>query len=145
MVKVSVTIEGETITEFLPVLNSAHKTLKIESYSYLINEYSGGQKTGKMVEKVVEPATMFDVNTTIKRCLTKAIGMHGLGLYIYADEAMPDIELISSSQVHEITNLCNELKVNLSDVLTAWQVQKLTEFHAITFDNLISWIRGQAK
>lgn len=145
MVKVSVTIENETITEFLPVLNSAHKTLKTVSYTYLVKEYANKQATGKMTEKVVEAATMFDINSAIKRCLTKAIAMHGLGLYVYADEAMPEVELISSSQIHEITNLCNELKINLSDILKAWNMQKLSDLHAANFDNLIGWIREQVK
>jgi len=32
----------------------------------------------------------FDVNTSIMRCLVKAIAMHGLGLYIYAGEDIPE-------------------------------------------------------
>lgn len=32
----------------------------------------------------------FQVNTAMQRCLVKAIGLHGLGLYIYAGEDLPD-------------------------------------------------------
>jgi hypothetical protein len=32
----------------------------------------------------------FAINTAIVRCLTKAISMHGLGLYIYAGEDLPE-------------------------------------------------------
>lgn len=35
-------------------------------------------------------ATMFDVNKTIMRCLTKNLAMFGLGLYIYAGEDLPE-------------------------------------------------------
>jgi len=56
-IKVWVQIEDEKQELFLPVLNSAHKTLKLERYSYLVNEYKQGQKTGKMIEKWVEPAS----------------------------------------------------------------------------------------
>ena len=32
----------------------------------------------------------FAVNTAIMRCMTKALSLHGLGLYIYAGEDLPD-------------------------------------------------------
>jgi hypothetical protein len=35
--------------------------------------------------------TAFDINTSIARCLVKAIALHGLGLYIYAGEDVPPI------------------------------------------------------
>jgi len=31
----------------------------------------------------------FQINTAIMRCLTKALSLHGLGLYIYANEDLP--------------------------------------------------------
>jgi len=34
----------------------------------------------------------FAVNTAIMRCMTKALSLHGLGLYIYAGEDIPDGE-----------------------------------------------------
>lgn len=33
--------------------------------------------------------TTFDLNTTMQRCLAKAISLHGIGLYIYAGEDLP--------------------------------------------------------
>ena len=36
--------------------------------------------------------TSFEINTTIQRCLAKAIALHGLGLYIYAGEDLPPSE-----------------------------------------------------
>ena len=35
----------------------------------------------------------FQINTSIQRCLVKAIALHGLGLYIYAGEDLPTTEL----------------------------------------------------
>jgi hypothetical protein len=32
----------------------------------------------------------FQINTSMQRCLAKAIALHGLGLYIYAGEDLPD-------------------------------------------------------
>ena len=37
-----------------------------------------------------DKASMFDVNKTIMRCLTKNLAMFGLGLYIYAGEDLPE-------------------------------------------------------
>jgi hypothetical protein len=36
--------------------------------------------------------TSFDVNKAIQRSLTKAVARHGLGLYIYAGEDLPEVE-----------------------------------------------------
>ena len=40
--------------------------------------------------KPIATPNSFDVNTSIMRCLVKAIAMHGLGLYIYAGEDLPE-------------------------------------------------------
>lgn len=40
----------------------------------------------------VETVTSFDVNKAIQRSLTKAVARHGLGLYIYAGEDLPEDE-----------------------------------------------------
>jgi len=40
--------------------------------------------------KPISAPNSFDVNTSIMRCLVKAIAMHGLGLYIYAGEDLPE-------------------------------------------------------
>ena len=39
---------------------------------------------------VPEKVTMMDVNKAIQRCTVKAIALHGLGLYIYAGEDLPE-------------------------------------------------------
>jgi hypothetical protein len=47
----------------------------------------------------VEAATMFEINKTIMRCLTKNLAMFGLGLYIYAGEDLPvDINTVDAPQ-----------------------------------------------
>lgn len=40
--------------------------------------------------KPVSNPDTFQVNTAIQRCLVKAIALHGLGLYIYAGEDLPE-------------------------------------------------------
>lgn len=82
LVRTTVTIEGETLPMWLPVMNGANKAMKAEPYTY---STSYGEKT-------VESATMFDVNSALMRCLTKNLAMFGLGHYIYAGEDLPEGE-----------------------------------------------------
>lgn len=91
MVYTEVTIEELTHEMWLPVMDGANKAMKADSYTYRVAEWVNGQKTGNTVEKEVEPATMFDINKTIMRCLTKNLAMFGLGLYIYAGEDLPEL------------------------------------------------------
>ena len=44
----------------------------------------------------MESITSFDVNKAIQRSLTKACARHGLGLYIYAGEDLPESEKTKS-------------------------------------------------
>lgn len=62
-VEVAVTVRGVTLSQIHPVLDSRNKPLPAPS--------------------------VFDINTSIQRCLVKAIALHGLGLYIYAGEDLP--------------------------------------------------------
>lgn len=82
LVMTKVTIDGETIGMQLPIMDGSNKAQKHVAYTY---------KT-KYGEKSVEPATMFDINTAIMRCLTKNLAMFGLGHYIYAGEDLPKVE-----------------------------------------------------
>jgi hypothetical protein len=78
----SVTVEGETLSMWLPVLDPSMKSMKKEAYSY----------STKYGDKRVETATTFEINKTMMRCLVKNIAMFGLGIYIYAGEDLPESE-----------------------------------------------------
>ncbi len=65
-VKTGVTIQGLEHIEYLPVMDARNQSIPIE----------GIRST--------------DVNRAIQRSLTKACARHGLGLYIYAGEDLPD-------------------------------------------------------
>lgn len=82
MVYTNVTIDGVTHEMWLPVMDSNNKAMRFEPYEY----------TTKYGPKPVKAATMFDINKTIMRCLTKNLAMFGLGLYIYAGEDLPEGE-----------------------------------------------------
>ena len=67
-VKTGVTVNGIEHIEYLPVMDYKNKSISIED------------------------VTSFDVNKAIQRSLTKACARHGLGLYIYAGEDLPEEE-----------------------------------------------------
>lgn len=82
MCHTSVTINGETLEMWLPVMDGKNKSMKKYAYEY-------DTKWGK---KTVEAATTFDINKTMMRCLVKNLAMFGLGIYIYAGEDLPEVE-----------------------------------------------------
>lgn len=67
-VKTGVTIEGIEHIEYLPVMDNRNNSIPLEKL------------------------TSFDVNKAVQRSLTKACARHGLGLYIYAGEDLPEEE-----------------------------------------------------
>lgn len=64
MVWVTVTMFNKPMTCFLPVMN--HRNQPIQN------------------------PDAFQVNTAIMRCMTKALALHGLGLYIYSGDDLPE-------------------------------------------------------
>lgn len=80
MVYTTVTIGGITHEMWLPVMDGNNRAM-------LDHPYEVQTKYNKFT---VQPATMFDINKTIMRCLTKNLAMFGLGLYIYAGEDLPE-------------------------------------------------------
>ena len=54
--------------------------------------------------KAIVNPDAFAVNTAMMRCLVKAIALHGLGLYIYAGEDLPQEDKVQSPGVHKPTN-----------------------------------------
>lgn len=80
MVMTSVTIKNETLEMWLPVMDGANQAMKSQPYEY----------STRYGVKTVDAATMFDINKTLMRCLTKNLAMFGLGHYIYAGEDLPE-------------------------------------------------------
>ena len=90
MVFTRVEIEEIEHEMWLPVMDSANKAMKDKPYTYKGKKYNSNTRQYEFIEKEVQPATMFDINKTIMRCLTKNLAMFGLGLYIYAGEDLPE-------------------------------------------------------
>lgn len=124
-VKTGVTIEGLEHIEELPVMDYRNKSILLENM------------------------TSFDVNKTIQRSLTKALARHGLGLYIYAGEDLPEEErkqegenLIDEKTVkaikESITN--NMLDINGTDkeILSKYGYKEVEEIKLKDYANIIA-------
>lgn len=94
-VTVSITIKGQTATETLPVLDFKNKSVPYKQ------------------------ADMFQINKTYKRCFVKAAALHGLGLYIYNGDVMPEqpFESASIDEVNDVVSKVQELApmMNISE------------------------------
>lgn len=89
-VEVGVTINDNEIVEILAIMDFKNKSIPADKI------------------------TSVDANKSIKRCLVKACALHGLGLYIYEGEDLPE----ETSKTLELKEKINELvnkKVMLSD------------------------------
>ena len=73
-VKTGVTIEGMEHIEYLPVMDNRNNSIPVDK------------------------VTSMDVNKAIQRSLTKAAARHGLGLYIYAGEDLPETESVQEAE-----------------------------------------------
>jgi hypothetical protein len=121
MVYTRVTADGLTHEMWLPVMDYRNKALQVGN------------------------ATMFDINKTIMRCLTKNLAMFGLGLYIYAGEDLPEEEttkpnkqasapkqaskptMINQEAILTITRLANDQGIDLDSFVKSYGVAKLKD------------------
>lgn len=125
-VETEVTIDGETQSMHLFVMNGANKAMKTQPYSY---------KT-RSGEKWVEAATMFDINTTLQRCLVKNLAMFGLGLNLYYGEDIPEA-VKEEEQANQLAQAIAEVKAckTSEEVVALWrkyeQLNDNEEFRAV--------------
>ena len=83
-VQVSVDVDGVIRSQIHPVLDNRNQT--------------------------IENPNAFQVNTSIQRCLAKAIALHGLGLYIFAGEDLPEADALTSAQAYELNEMAQGIK-----------------------------------
>lgn len=121
-VKTGVTIEDIEHIEYLPVMDYKNKSIPADL------------------------VTSFDVNKSIQRSLTKALARHGLGLYIYAGEDLPEIETerISPKEVMALKRIISGLDNSenfLKRLLEKYKVKSLKEFNPLQYVETLKIIK----
>lgn len=118
VVSVSIPQDGERIshTEILPIMDVRNRSIPVENI------------------------TSMDANKAIQRALTKAIARHGLGLYIYAGEDLPEIpsdeacraKFEAAVSVEEMREIYKALRAQGVDKakLDAWGQRRKIELEA---------------
>lgn len=115
-VKTGVTVNGIEHIEYLPVMDYKNKSIPVGN------------------------VTSFDVNKAIQRSLTKAVARHGLGLYIYAGEDLPEAEAEQEpkKEIKSTLNKTSNLKASpkqidiLKETYKGNNLAKLLEANNIT-------------
>lgn len=110
-VKTSVSVEGIENIEYLPIMDYNNKSIPLEKI------------------------TSFDVNKAIQRSLTKAVARHGLGLYVYAGEDLPqeEQEKVDAKEIETLKSKATELGVDLTKLA---QYRKRESVDGLTKDDL---------
>jgi hypothetical protein len=110
MVKTVVTLKGHAKSCWLPVMNHRNQAIK-------------------------EPDA-FAINTAIMRCMTKAISMHGLGLYIYAGEDLPSTDAdahVSAPRIPAMQGIGNDLPIEKKQLIEAVALAAIEKFEKDDF------------
>lgn len=123
MVFTKVNINGVVREMWLPVMDGANKAMLNRDYTYFVKGYNGQQ-----IEKTVKAATMFDINKTIMRCLTKNLAMFGLGLYIYSGEDLPEV-VDDTDYKKAVEDYIKENNLDKKEICTAYKLNaKSTQY-----------------
>ena len=103
-VKTGVTVDGKEYVEMLPVMDFKNRSIPADA------------------------VTSFDVNKAIQRSLTKAVARHGLGLYIYAGEDLPEGEEQEQPKAEPVqATKVKSLKILMEKAMLAYGMEKAPE------------------
>ncbi|MCU5347239.1 DUF1071 domain-containing protein [Bacillus cereus] len=90
--------------------------------------------------KPIAKPTSFQINTSIQRCLAKAIALHGLGLYIYSGEDIPhddepkqadkQLDNVPKQEQARQAEVANEQRIKAIHV----QIRELSEVYNMSFE-----------
>jgi hypothetical protein len=109
-------------------MDSSNKAIPLQGYTAV-------SKYGK--EYRVE-CDAFAVNTAIMRCMTKALGLHGLGLYIYAGQDLPDEDTPEKIIITPAQGIRDELPIEILKYLDELAVELIATCEK---DPKVAWVR----
>lgn len=118
-VKTSVTAFGKTLEMSLNVMDHRNQSLIAPECLPQLNPQAAAQ-FGNAHQKA------------IMRCLAKNIAMHGLGLYIYEGEDIPEPSELNADQIAELRRLISETDTDERQFLAhfRWQSLAMSDFNA---------------
>ena len=119
MVYTRVTIGEETHEMWLPVMDGANNAMKLQPYTI---------KT-RWGDKPVDAATMFDINKTVMRCLTKNLAMFGLGLRLFAGEDVwGEDERSNESSAGDYSVIIGRIQKGIAKVTESMNAEEKAKF-----------------
>lgn len=112
--------------------------------------------------KAIQHPDSWEINKAKMRCLTKAMGMAGLGHYIYAGEDLPEdekppqqpapqqpqepIRTVSLLQAAAIRKAIQQIDgFTEQDWLEMAKIQRVEDFAAQRYEGAIEWLKQQAE
>lgn len=121
-VKTGVTIDGLEHIEYLPVMDYRNKSIPVDA------------------------VTSFDVNKAIQRSLTKACARHGLGLYVYSGEDLPESEKLTEDDRETLTskimNAVGIYNLDAAKVFKKSKINGLDELPVERLNGMLNWLNG---
>jgi hypothetical protein len=91
----------------------------------------------------VEKPNAFQINTSLQRALAKCIALHGLGLYIFAGEDLPEPNALTPEEEVNLYDLAKPLGKKFVDDLK-YKVGKM-ELHTSNYEAVIEKIQNMIK
>ena len=95
------------------------------------------------INESIENPTAFLINTSLQRALAKCIALHGLGLYIFAGEDLPEPDALTPDEAKKLYELAKPLGKKFVDDLK----NKATnmELHVSNYEAVIEKIQNMIK
>ena len=91
----------------------------------------------------IEKPNAFQINTSLQRALAKCIALHGLGLYIFAGEDLPEPNALTPTEEDNLYDLAKPLGKKFVDDLKN-KAGKM-ELHANNYEAVIEKIQNMIK
>ena len=91
----------------------------------------------------IEKPNAFHINTSLQRALAKCIALHGLGLYIFAGEDLPEPNALTPAEEDNLYDLAKPLGKKFVDDLKN-KAGKM-ELHANNYEAVIEKIQNMIK
>ena len=91
----------------------------------------------------IEKPNAFQINTSLQRALAKCIALHGLGLYIFAGEDLPEPNALTPAEEDNLYDLAKPLGKKFVDDLKN-KAGKM-ELHANNYEAVIEKIQNMIK